>query len=104
MIRFTAALVGAVLLLAGTACGPTRARAVPDVTGQRLDIAEDTLDELDLRYHTAGGGAFGIVVRSHWVVCEQDPPPGTVARSVLLTVARSCAWPDASDDSYWREI
>ena len=60
------------------------------MTGRRLDVAESTLDALGLRYHTAGGGTFGIVVRSHWIVCRQDPPPHTVATRVLLTVARSC--------------
>ena len=63
------------------------------MTGDRLDVAQDTLDAFGLRYRTAGGGAFGIVVRSHWIVCEQYPAPKKLARSVLLTVARSCEIP-----------
>ncbi len=63
------------------------------MTGDRLDVAQDTLDAFGLRYETAGGGAFGIVVRSHWFVCEQYPAPKKVAKSVLLTVARSCEIP-----------
>lgn len=62
--------------------------------GERLNVAEDTLDATGLRYQTAGGGDFGIVVRSHWTVCRQDPPPHTVTSSVLLTVARACEVPD----------
>jgi hypothetical protein len=64
------------------------------VTGEQLNVAEDTLDALGLRYETAGGGGFGIVVRSHWIVCEQSPPPDRVASSVVLTVARVCSVPD----------
>ena len=93
MARLTAALVGAALVLAGAACGSTTPRRVPDVTGKRLDVAEDTLDALGLRYRTAGGGLFGIVVRSRWVVCEQVPRPRALATTVVLTVARSCAVP-----------
>lgn len=85
----TAAALAAALVLVGTACGSTRASAVPDVTGKRLDVAEDTLDAAGLRYRTVGGGAFGVIVRSRWIVCEQSPPPATVAASVTLTVARS---------------
>ena len=72
---------------------------VPDVTGERLDLAQDTLDASGLRYRTEGGGAFGIVVRSHWFVCQQSPPPKTVATSVTLTVARSCSIPDVVGES-----
>jgi beta-lactam-binding protein with PASTA domain len=90
----TAAAVVSGLVLVGTGCAAAHPRAVPDVTGQRLDVAEDTLDALGVHYQTAGGGAFGIVVRSHWVVCKQSPPPHRIASSVLLTVARSCSIPD----------
>ncbi len=95
---FAGALCAA-LVLVGTACGSTRPKAVPDVTGKRLDVAEDTLDASGLEYRTAGGGAFGIIVRSHWYVCEQAPAPKKVARSVLLTVARSCTVPDVVGES-----
>ena len=74
-----------------TACGSTAPRVVPAVTGERLDVAEDALDRTGLRYETVGGGALGIVVRSHWTVCRQTPTPGTSARSITLFVARSCA-------------
>jgi hypothetical protein len=91
--RLAAPFLAAALLLGATACGSTRPRPVPNVTGDRLDVAEDTLDALGLRYRTTGGGAFGIVLRSHWYVCRQLPAPRHVASSVLLTVARSCTVP-----------
>ena len=99
-----AALAAVALVLAATACAQTAPRAVPNLTGQRLDVAEDTLDALGLRYRTAGGGTFGIVVRSHWIVCRQDPPPRTVASTVLLTVARTCAAPEFPYDTPVREL
>ena len=76
---------------------------MPDVTLQPLNAAEDTLDAKGLGYQAVGGGLFGIVVRSHWMVCRQSPRPGLPARSVTLYVARSCAAPpypvpDRDDD------
>jgi len=99
MLRPLSIALGCSFVLLASACGSTRPRAVPDVAGKRLDVAEDTLDALGLHYRTAGGGAFGIVVRSHWFVCEQLPPPKKVARSVILTVARSCTVPDVVGES-----
>ena len=86
------AAVGLLLLAGASACGG-HATAVPDVTGERLDAAEDALDAAGLRYRTVGGGTFGIVIRSRWIVCRQSPAPKRVARSVTLFVARSCSVP-----------
>src|SRR5580765_2198472 len=93
MTRTAAAPLAAALLLVVAACGSTSPREVPDVTGKRLDVAEDTLDSVGLRYRTAGGGTFGVVVRSRWIVCAQSPGPHAVATGVLLTVARICVPP-----------
>ena len=76
------------IVLAG--CGGREAKAVPRVDGERLDVAKQTLDDADLGYEVIGGGAFGVVVESHWRVCEQHPQPGRLASSVELVVARSC--------------
>jgi hypothetical protein len=70
-------------------CGGT-ANRVPDVEGDRLDVAQETLDDAGLGYEVIGGGALGVVVRSNWRVCEQRPAPGKRAKSVDLHVARSC--------------
>ena len=90
------AIVAAVCL---TGCGNAQPRSVPDVTGQRLNVAEDRLDALGLHYRTSGGGAFGIVLRSNWTVCRQSPAPRRTATSVLLSVARSCSIPDVRWES-----
>ena len=94
MLRCTAlGLAAAALLLGATACGSTRPAPVPDVTGERLDVAEDTLDAAGLRYHPVGGGAFGIILPSRWTVCSQIPTPGKRATEVTLVVERSCPAP-----------
>ena len=83
---------GTALLIAATGCGSTP-RPVPDVSGERLDIAEETLRDAGLDYDVTGGGAFGVVMRSHWWVCRQDPRRGRRAASVELVVARECPRP-----------
>jgi hypothetical protein len=82
-----------VAVLATTACGTGRVRPAPNVTGERLDAAENTLDAEGLRYRAVGGGAFGIVVRSHWTVCRQRPAAPAETTSVTLVVGRSCPVP-----------
>ena len=89
--------LAAVAVLSG--CGHAQPRAVANVTGERLNAAEDRLDAAGLRYSTSGGGAFGIVVRSNWTVCSQSPAPRRVASVVHLSVARSCWIPDVRYES-----
>ena len=76
--------------LAGCSSGSATRAPAPNLVGQRLDVAEDTLDTAGLRYETIGGGTFGIVVRSHWTVCRQAPKPNTETGTVTLTVGRTC--------------
>src|SRR2546421_13043966 len=71
------------LVLAG--CGATpHARRVPDVRGQRLDLAEARLDARGLRWEELGGGVFGVVGRSNWYVEDQVPLPGRRATTGRL--------------------
>ena len=71
-----------------THSGQRAVRVVPDVTGDRLDVAESKLDRLRIRYEEIGGGTFGVVVASNWIVCDQAPRDGSRARSVKLIVDR----------------
>lgn len=78
-----------------TSAKPARATTsppiLPDVTGQRLDVAELHLRAKHIRYREVGGGTFGILVRSNWTVCEQEPQAGTAADGrVSLIVDRAC--------------
>lgn len=82
-----------------TGCGNAHPRPVPNVTGERLDVAEDRLDALGLHYSASGGGTFGIVIRSHWTVCSQRPAPRHTASFVVLSVARSCSIPDVRGET-----
>lgn len=94
---FLTVAAAAVVLLSG--CGNTQPHAVPRVVGESLDVAENRLDAAGLRYSTTGGGDFGIVIRSNWVVCRQRPAAKHKATSVLLHVARSCSIPDVRGES-----
>jgi PASTA domain len=61
--------------------------SAPDVVGERLDIAKDTLQEAGYQARVSGGGIFGVVVDQNWVVCSQQPPDGD---RVDVNVDRSC--------------
>jgi hypothetical protein len=85
-MRKTAVILMA-LALAGCA-GTPQPKRVPNVRGQRLDVAEARLDARGLRWEEVGGGVFGVVVRSHWYVEDQIPLPGKRATTVKLVVER----------------
>ena len=61
--------------------------AAPQVVGDRLDIAKQTLSSAGYRARVSGGGVFGVVVEENWVVCSQQPPDGD---RVDINVARNC--------------
>ena len=98
MVRLTvAALAAAVMITAG--CGGASS-PVPDVAGERLDVAKAEMDDAGYDTEEIGGGAFGIVVESNWTVCETDPPAGSSGDStVKLIIDRSCESTAASDSS-----
>jgi hypothetical protein len=58
-----------------------------DLVGERLDVAENELSGLGITYTPVGGGVFGIVVKSDWIVCQTMPSGGQpVSGSVSLIV------------------
>ena len=78
---------------AGEASQTGQSQTVPNEIKVRLDVAEEELESKKLSYKVVGGGAFGVIVKSNWTVCEMKPPPGThvAPRSTIrLIVARSC--------------
>jgi hypothetical protein len=84
-------LTALVAVVAG--CGGTaEPKRVPNVRGERLDVAEARLDARGLDWEEFGGGAFGVLVRSNWYVEEQIPAPGKKATTVRLFVERDCDW------------
>lgn len=68
-------------------------RTIPDESNQRLDVAEEELEGQGLHYKVVGGGVFGVVVKSHWTVCETRPSGGATVHgdtTIRLIVARTC--------------
>jgi hypothetical protein len=88
----------AAVVLAG--CGGGPATRVPKLVGERLDVAQARLDNAGLEYETLGGGAFGVIVPSHWYVCAQRPGAGTRARKVELIVDRACDGGEEEDEDW----
>ena len=87
-MRYALALVPMLFLVS---CGGGREqRVVPDVRGQRLDRAERLLADQKLDWHEEGTSGVAALVRSNWMVCDQAPAPGKLARRVTLSVARHC--------------
>ena len=94
MRRLSARLLLCALLAASvtTGCGRSaEPKTVPNVTGVPLDVAEARLDARGVDFIIAGGGTFGVILRSRWQVCEQDPRAGRTATEVTLVVERACS-------------
>ena len=66
---------------------------VPNLVGERLDVARETLRDRRLRAKIIGGGTFGVIAESNWTVCETRPGTGTRVKPrtrVRLIVDRAC--------------
>jgi hypothetical protein len=66
---------------------------VPDLSGARLDLAEQLLDRSGIRYETDGGGLLGVIIPENWTVCSSDPTSGATLgtdAAVTLSVSDSC--------------
>ena len=64
---------------------------VPDVVGQRLDIAKRQLGLRRFEVDVDGGGLVGVVRERNWRVTKQSPAPGTYLEqgsSVRVTVEK----------------
>jgi PASTA domain-containing protein len=64
---------------------------VPDVVGQRLDIAKRQLELRKFEVDVDGGGILGVIRERNWHVTRQRPAPGTYLEqgsSVRVTVER----------------
>lgn len=80
-----------VLGLAG--CGASKDATMPDVTGQKLNVAKDAIKDAgyDDKVKVQGGGVFGVIKESNWQVCKQSPKAGEVVTDTpRLTVDRTC--------------
>ncbi|MBD8059027.1 PASTA domain-containing protein [Cellulomonas sp. JH27-2] len=72
------AVFATALVVALSGCGGPKAREVPDVTGQRLDVAEDLLNDAGFDHVSAKRVAGGAVVHwTTWAVVGQVQKAGT---------------------------
>ncbi|MGN6600190.1 MAG: DUF4839 domain-containing protein [Actinomycetes bacterium] len=89
-LRFAVPLV----IVAGLAgCGSQTAPAMPDVTGKKLDIAQSDIKRAGFKddVEVLGGGALGVIIKSNWEVCEQEPSAGSpMSTTPRLQVERDC--------------
>lgn len=85
--------VAVALMLSLTACGAAEDSVMPNVVGTPLDAAKSDIDRAGYGSdpEVLGGGMFGILDDSAWIVCEQVPEAGEViSEQPRLTVDRSC--------------
>lgn len=85
------AWLASALVVLMASCGGEAEEPVPDVVGMKLDAARDDVEDAGFTVEVLGGGTFGAVNESAWVVCEQEPAGGAAgAAEVELTVDRNC--------------
>jgi hypothetical protein len=92
MRRFGSTIAVAILLGVG-GCGSETKSAMPDVTGKKLNVAESVIEDagFDDAIKVDGGGMLGIVDKSNWEVCSQQPKAGSsISGAPQLVVERSC--------------
>jgi serine/threonine protein kinase len=79
-LTFAALIVVPKLTDSGSSPPKSNGVTVPSLAGQPLDVAEQRLDDLGLRSSEEGGGLFGVLVPSDWMVCRTSPPADSMAR------------------------
>lgn len=92
-MRARSGAVAALVLLVLTGCGSTALPVMPEVVGLKLDVALSDIKRagIDHKTEVIGGGVFGIIDESNWMVCSQEPAGGQSASSApRVTVDRSC--------------
>jgi serine/threonine protein kinase len=79
-LTFTALVVVPRLNDSKNGSTPPSGVPVPSLVGDRLDVAEQHLDDLGLRFNEVGGGLFGVLFASDWEVCSTSPSSGDTVR------------------------
>lgn len=99
-VLMVAGFIGLVVM-GGVNAGKTSTAKMPDVLGSSLELAESDIERAGYtgRVEVVGGGMFGTFDDSNWEVCAQVPAPTEViSGEPRLTIERSCASPDGSQD------
>ena len=90
--------VAALVLLVLAGCASSAPPVMPGVVGLKLDVALSDIKRarIDHKPEVVGGGIFGVIDESNWVVCSQEPEVGRpVSSAPRVTVDRSCPDPAA---------
>jgi hypothetical protein len=86
-------VVERVTVPAATRPGPViTTTTLPQVVGERLDVARERLERQDFAVELDGGGLFGVLSEENWVVVAQAPAAGArreVGSRVVLTIDRA---------------
>lgn len=94
-VRFERVLSIILVALIPSACsgGSGDGITMPDVIGKRLDVALSDIERAGFSadVEVVGGGTFGVIDESNWLVCEQVPAAGlAVSDPPRLAVERTC--------------
>ncbi|MEO6471220.1 MAG: hypothetical protein ABIR57_05095 [Aeromicrobium sp.] len=80
-----------------TSCGSNSdgsSAAMPTVESKRLDVAISDLAAVGIeedKVEIVGGGALGVISKSNWIVCTQEPGGGEIITGkIRLIVDREC--------------
>ncbi|MGO4597744.1 DUF4839 domain-containing protein [Terrabacter sp. 2RAF25] len=85
--------IAAIFLLALSACDSGQKPTMPSVVGRQLDVALQDIKLAGFQgdVDVSGGGVLGVIDKSNWKVCKQDPEPGKpVTVTPQVSVDRSC--------------
>ena len=86
--------VAFIVLFGLVGCGGDKLPAMPTVVGQKLDVALSDIKRAGFSndVEVLGGGLLGVIDKSNWTVCEQEPAAGQALTSTpRLKVDRTCA-------------
>ncbi len=86
--------VAFIMLLGLVGCGGGKLPVMPTVIGQKLDVALSDIKRAGFSddVEVLGGGVLGVIDKSNWTVCEQEPAAGQAMTSTpRLKVDRTCA-------------
>jgi hypothetical protein len=67
--------------------GPVNLHGAPNVQGLTLDVAEQQLRARGFGTDVHDNALFGVIVASHFTVCDEHPPIGHL---VVLDVSKHC--------------
>lgn len=84
--RWVAVLLG-VACLGLVACGEEDLAGAPDVRGLPLPEAKTQLEEAGYSAAVTDDATFGVIIESHFVVCDEHSPKG---RLVPIDVSKDC--------------